>query len=477
MAETFPITTARDRLGFTPSTAVRANIDVRGTGGIGGAVGQAVLAGVELGIEYDLKQVNNQLSESQRLATDEINRMNLRLNGNLDPDSHQQDFQETMERVNAFAPKRNRGAQAYGLWLNKKVPGWQNNVSEGRIARSDDNWTAEATAKIAGIIQDPTRLADFERFLARRQAFDPLDKTDAARLLTTARVAHTTGSIQNIKPLLVASIEANGKGAGLDVLRESVTKLVKNGVLTEAEGAETDKMLGDWIDNFVAGRISQADNAVKLTTEQSYLDLTEKILNRGVGKLDFNDIEQSKLLKADKEKWQTYIKGSYKEPPTENTPTGLNNAFTAVFNAATLQQSPQEAMDGLLEARFVKSSITEEQFKWGVDKIQNPYPKQVLEDLKSTLKSNNEDFNRYFKRDKDRNKTVNEMLISWVDSFLAQDKPVPDDFKKKMHAMSSQFRVGDDRWYDIGQVIDLGGREWEVVGFDESGEPLMEEVQ
>ncbi len=45
MAETFPITQARQELGFTPSTAVRANIDVRGTGGIGGAVGQAVLGG------------------------------------------------------------------------------------------------------------------------------------------------------------------------------------------------------------------------------------------------------------------------------------------------------------------------------------------------------------------------------------------------------------------------------------------------
>ena len=223
MAGTFPITQARERLGFTPSTAVRANIDVSGTGGIGGAVGQAVLKGIDLGLEYDLKQVNNQLSESQRLATDEMNRLSLSLAGNLDPDTHQQEFDAAIERVGSFAPKRSRGQQAYQIWLNRKVPGWQDGVSRGRISRADDNWTAEATAKIAGIIQDPTRLADFERFLARRQAFDPLDKTDAARLLTTARVAHTTGSIQNIKPLLVASIEANGKEAGLEVLRESVT--------------------------------------------------------------------------------------------------------------------------------------------------------------------------------------------------------------------------------------------------------------
>ncbi len=43
MAE-FPITTAREELGFTPSTAVRANIDVR-QDDVGGAIGQALLAG------------------------------------------------------------------------------------------------------------------------------------------------------------------------------------------------------------------------------------------------------------------------------------------------------------------------------------------------------------------------------------------------------------------------------------------------
>lgn len=476
MAE-FPIIEARQELGFDTSTAVRANIDVRGTGGTGAAVGQAVLAGVELGIEYDLKQVNNQLSESQRLAEDEINRMKINLAGNLDPDTHQQEFDAAMETIQGFAPKRSRGAQAYKLWLNKRVPKWQDGVSRGRIARSDDNWLAEATLKIASIESDPTKFADFERFLARRQVFDPIDKTDAVRLLATAKKAHSFGSVENIKPLMVIAIKANGKQAGLEVLNESLKKLVSDGVLTAAEGAQTDKILGDWVDNFVAGRISQAGNAAKLTTQQSYLELTEKILDRGDGKLNFNDIEQSKLLKADKDKWQAYIKGSYKEPPTENTPTGLDNAFTAVFNAATLQQSPQEAMDGLLEARFVKSSITEEQFEWGMNKIQNPYPKKVLHDLQAVLKSNNDDFNRWLRFDKERNKTVNELLIDWVDNFLEQDKLIPFDFRKQMVAQSSQFRVGDDRWYDIGQVIELGGREWEVVGFDETGEPLMEEVE
>lgn len=44
MAGTFPITRARQELGFTPTTAVRAGIDVR-QGDVGAAVGQALIAG------------------------------------------------------------------------------------------------------------------------------------------------------------------------------------------------------------------------------------------------------------------------------------------------------------------------------------------------------------------------------------------------------------------------------------------------
>ena len=46
---TFPIIEARQELGFTPTTAVRADIDVRtGEGAVGAAIGQGLLAGAEI---------------------------------------------------------------------------------------------------------------------------------------------------------------------------------------------------------------------------------------------------------------------------------------------------------------------------------------------------------------------------------------------------------------------------------------------
>jgi hypothetical protein len=278
-------------------------------------------------------------------------------------------------------------------------------------------------------------------------------------------------AIENIKPLLINTSRNLGKEKALDLLRANVNDLIKQGVLTSAEGAEADKILGDWLDNFVAGRDKKAKDAIKLTTIESYKDLSEPIVK---GQLTFQDIDDSSMLKADKELWREYIKGSYKDPPKNNTPVGFNVAFNAVYDAATLQLSPKEAYDVLLEARFNKQSITNEQYEWGVDKINNPYPKDTMEDINLTVKSNLEDFNRATKFDNDRNKKVNESLIAWVDSQTAKGKTPT---KKEMYAMSSQFRVGDDRWYDIGQVIERGGRKWEVIGFDEDGEPLVEEAR
>lgn len=299
------------------------------------------------------------------------------------------------------------------------------------------------------------------------------DRVDSLIAIVDAEILENEkeSAIENIKPLLVQAIESEDKQAGLAVLNKNLDALVESGVLTKAEGAQTDKVLGDWIDNFVAGREKRTKEKVKLTTIQTYNELSNSIIG---GLLTFDDIDQSSLLRADKELWQKYIKGSYKDAPTENTPAGHDAAFNAVFDVATLQLSPKEAMDVLLEARFIDDSITNAQFEWGKNKIENPYPRIVMEDLNTITQSNLEDFNRFFKADKKRNRDVNQLLIAWVDSQIKEDK-VPT--RREMHAMSSQFRVGDDRWQDVGQIIDVGGREWEVVGFDDDGSALVEEVQ
>lgn len=263
-----------------------------------------------------------------------------------------------------------------------------------------------------------------------------------------------------------------GKEAAIDFLNSETDRLTEQGVLSEPEAAQANKILGDWIDNFVAGRFKQASDAEKLTTIETYRELSDPIVKSD---LTYDDIDQSSLLKADKQKWFKYIKGSYKDAPEGNTPDGHTASFAAVYDAATLQLSPKEAYDNLLELRFVKKSITDDQFKWGVDKIENPYPAYMIENINSTMKANLEEFNRTFNfSDNKRNKKVNESLQAWIDNEIKEGR---SPTKKEMYGMSSQYRVGNDRWFDVGQVIIRGGREWEVVGFDENDEPVVEEIQ
>ena len=206
----------------------------------------------------------------------------------------------------------------------------------------------------------------------------------------------------------------------------------------------------------------------------SYREFSKPILS---GEMTYDDTGNFRETRrtgeqiSDADRWRKYIKGSYKDSPAKSSPEGHTVSFAAVYDVATLQLSPKEGYDVLLEARFVEGSITNEQFEWAVDKIENPYPKHVFEDLNATLKSNLEDFNRLFSADKDRNQRVNEALISWVD---AQEK-VPS--KKEMFAMSSAFRAGGGQPFDIGAVIERGGRQWEIVGFDNDGEPLVELIE
>jgi len=296
------------------------------------------------------------------------------------------------------------------------------------------------------------------------------------------QVVMVEGAIENIKPVLISAIgDNNNKDDGYKALAESLKQLVDNNVLSETEAAEADKVLGDWMDNYVAGRIKATKEADKQLTREIYAKLSEPIID---GKLTYDDIDNSDLLKSDKELWKTYIKGSYKDAPTENTPQGHDISFNAVYDAATLQLSPKEAYDIILNARFVDRSITNDQFKWAIEKIDKPYPKDVLENLSVVTASNLQGeseidgevygYNRLWRLDKKRNMLVNESLITWVDRQIGDGK-IPT--KKEMYAMSSQFHVGNDRWYDIGDVIDRGGKEWEVIGFDENGSAVVEEVR
>lgn len=289
--------------------------------------------------------------------------------------------------------------------------------------------------------------------------------------------------VDNIKPALIAAMgEGLDKEAGLETLASELSRLKKEGVLSEAEAAQEDKVLGDWMVSYIVGRRKRAADAIKLTTRETYDTFNVSIQE---GTLTYDDIAEAKGIDAaTKELWQGYLKGSYTDPPKVSTPEASSQANKAVFDSMSLELSPTEAFDKLLKLRYTEKKITDEQFNWGVSKIENPYKKHVLEDLKSTMNVNDTDFNEFGPlhlfsgpSDKRKSRDVNDALISWLDDLIEKDAVPQFDLKKKMAAVSAQIRHGKTSLTDIGDTITTEEGEWEVVGYYPDGEPSYERVE
>jgi len=198
----FPIERAK-RLPPAVGPSVRAAIDVR-TGGR--AIGQAI-AGLgkviqDIADKYDIAQAETQLSEFQRESKRRINQLSLSFEGNLDPETYQDEYKKTLGEIRSLMPKNKRAAEGANLWLNNRMPSWELGVEESKLARANDNWLAElfekqAEAKLTG------KVGDFPAYLAAGVAEGRIDKSKAVRMLSETRREAAIREIWNKATIVV----------------------------------------------------------------------------------------------------------------------------------------------------------------------------------------------------------------------------------------------------------------------------------
>ena len=196
---TFEITRARQQLGFTPATSAHANIDVRGTGGSGAAMGQALVAGLELKKGYDTKVANTELSEYQRnVGLDDV-QLDTDIRAELDPSKHPEIYKRHAETRKGLMPKSRIGNQAATLWNNIQEPKYAKSLVDGMNKTADDNWLTEYSKQLSKINQGLGGIEDTKLYIARRQfGPDPLPNSVAAKLLAEATTADSVGNITNL---------------------------------------------------------------------------------------------------------------------------------------------------------------------------------------------------------------------------------------------------------------------------------------
>lgn len=294
-----------------------------------------------------------------------------------------------------------------------------------------------------------------------------IDGKEYARRLKEIPEKQHDWNVEQVRELTQAMIT---EGKSKDEAYELINIAQENELIT----AEDNKILGDSLDNFVSGRIKKAKDDQYQQTVDTYNDFTSMIQSSD---LTYEVIGKSPLLKKDKEKWATYIKGQNLPQPNEVVPEGFNAALDVAVRVSTLEMSEQEAVDILMEERYVNRTINDETLAWAIDKIENPYPKHFTPDIKATIKSNATGYNSVWlpkSKDKVKAQNVNSMLISWVDNQIAEGK-YPS--AKELYLQSEHFRSIASTKYAIGDVLERNKKSYQVIDFDIDGEPIIEVIQ
>jgi len=436
---TFGITTARSRLGFTPSVTTPIQADVRGTGGDGALIGDALLAGAELYRKYEINQANVQLSQSQRQAEEEINQLEIRRLGNLDPDTYQADFTEAMQRIQSMSPKNKRGAKAYSLWLNSKVPRWQGGVYKDMIARSEDNWESELFQKIALVSQTGTQdsFDDANSFIDLKQAGpSPLDATIADKMRVKTKDAHVTGKISALSTL--------GYSDGNFEAFEEARKIARTEILDPTKSLDAVRGI-----NLLEKQTKDKIEDIKYTRN---LGIDQDFIGRIQNKTLFaDDILKSKLddrtsgddqdMQISKTEWIEWVDGASGERPSETTPSAFGDGIDTVIKANQKTMGTIGAYREILDSTYAFNEMTDVDSQDMIRRIDTPYPLDVINNIETVVNSNRKAEKSVFKHqsfEKINAARVNKRLLDWIDDYNVANGKYPT--AEEMNSQSAHFR-------------------------------------
>lgn len=195
---TFPGIKYSERLPSGRAGVVRAGIDPStGAEQVGAAISGFGGAMVDLGVKYDISQAQTQLSEFQRKANEEINRLSLSFNTNLDPETYRSGYQGSLETIRSFMPKNRRAVRNAEIWLNAKEPTWSKGIDKIQFARADDNWMAELFSK-QQLVSQTGQIGSFPAFIAEGVRAGRIDKSAAIKMLAATHKMASRGQIVNL---------------------------------------------------------------------------------------------------------------------------------------------------------------------------------------------------------------------------------------------------------------------------------------
>ena len=319
----FPITTARQELGVTPTTAVRANIDVR-TGDVGAAIGQAVLFGI--GTIQKIQQKRQDMLDTRSLITagsfitTAINENIAFRSTNADTMTWAKDLQERLSSAETQIGALDMSEDARLLVNAKFQAKSQDALSRSLIAETDRDREDTRAAIIADVVEQYTsgtaqdQKEAGERFLEISSTI--MDENEARATLKTAIMAGQKARAE----VVVSNVHAAAEAGSFEVARE----LAKNPLIPEPQQTTLRNMI-DSAENAIGIANKLAQDKRDDEIGDTFLKLLDNKLDPIKRQLTFEMISNSKELSFDaKAAWFTklqvfdnYSEGELKEAFTD----------------------------------------------------------------------------------------------------------------------------------------------------------------
>jgi len=153
----------------------------------------------------------------------------------------------------------------------------------------------------------------------------------------------------------------------------------------------------------------------------------------------------SSFGRLSKESWIRYVESSTGPAPSVTTPSGHSDVTQAVFDFITNNKDKETTYKSILDARYINQDITEDDFNWAMDKIENPYSKSVATDLENVFATNTKEADkwpwvtRFSPKEKEQAKKTNTALVNWVDEEIKEGRTPNYD---QMYQKSARLIAG-----------------------------------
>ncbi len=194
--------------------------------------------------------------------------------------------------------------------------------------------------------------------------------------------AYKKGLIDGTKPIIEGVLIENDfamKPAN-EAVDASVAELQKEGILDEAEAAEARRELSNWAADVASQRKKQEHEDIIQTT----MGFAEELAK---GTFTGDDVALSNLTITQQKLWEPVVTGARKPPPTASEFSGSNVVVQTLTDYAIGKIGQLKAIGNIIEQRYQEDSITDDYYKFALNRIKNKYPNDVAKTLAGAIEA------------------------------------------------------------------------------------------